>query len=41
MPNFTLKVQAIVKILILGPRPFLAFFFSALPPEFYAFDINC
>ena len=26
MPNFTLEFQAIVEILILGPRPFLAFF---------------
>ena len=26
MPKFTLKFQAIVEILILGPRPFVAFF---------------
>ena len=26
MPNFTLKFQAIFEILIIGPRPILAFF---------------
>ena len=25
MPNFTVKFKAIVEILILGPKPFLAF----------------
>ena len=32
VPNFASKLQAIVKILMLGPRLFLAFFHSALLP---------
>ena len=44
MPDSTSTFQAIVEILVLGPRPFFGMFSPVLQPKFYApcysFDNN-